>query len=363
MRRHRGRRKRRPKRRRKGGEVTADGADAGTGDGTPRFLVLGPLSIADDATTVVLQPSKPATLLATLLLHPGTMVSVEFLQRRIWGEEQPSTAKAALQTCVLRLRRLFAKYGVAPDAIEAIPGGYRITADPDLLDLTCFRDRVHRATEAGDPEEELRLLRSALSLWRGPALTNVQSEALHREDVPRLEEERLRTQERVFDLELAAGRCRQVLAELRAAAEAHPFHERFWEQLIEALHRTGRRADALTEHQRISRHLRDELGVDPGTGLRQLHQAVLRGDDLETPPPASYGPPPAALVEGDRPPADSGADVLRGLVEAGLLIEAGPDRYHVHELLRTFTRGAAAGLATAGAPEFATALTTRPDVA
>lgn len=332
----------------------------GSANGATRFLVLGPLSIADDTTEVVLQPSKPATLLATLLLYPGEMVSVEFLQRRIWGEEQPSTAKAALQTCVLRLRRIFARYGVAADAIEAIPGGYRIAAHPELLDLTCFRDLVRRATASEDLMEELRLLRSALSLWRGPALNNVQSEALHREDVPRLEEERLRTLERVFDLELAAGRCRPVLAELRAAAEAHPFHERFWEQLIEALHRTGRRADALAEHQRISRHLRDELGVDPGTGLRQLQQAVLRGDDLAAPAPVPW---PAVPAEEDQPPPETGAGILRGLVEAGLLVAADSDRYHVHELLRTFTRGAAAGL-SGPAPALAGALATaRPDVA
>ena len=302
-------------------------------DGPTRFLVLGPLSIADDTTVVVLQPSKPATLLAALLLHPGTMVSVEFLQRRIWGEEQPGTAKAALQTCVLRLRRLFARYGVAADAIEAIPGGYRITADPELLDLTRFRDLVRQAAGSADPAEELRLLRAALALWRGPALTNVHSELLHREDVPRLEEERLRTLERIFDLELAAGRCRQVLAELRTAAEAHQFHERFWEQLIEALHRCGRRGDALAEHQRITRLLADELGVDPGTGLRSLQQAVLRGDDLSSPAAPVLDPGPAA----------TGAEILRDLVAAGLLAEAAGGTYHVHELLRTFTRGAALG--------------------
>lgn len=307
-------------------------------DGATRFLVLGPLSIADDSSEVVLQPSKPATLLAALLLHPGEMVSVEFLQRRIWGEDQPSTAKAALQTCVLRLRRLFAKYGVAGDVIEAIPGGYRITADPGLLDLTCFRDLVRQAGESPDPADEVRLLRTALALWRGPALSNVPSDLLHREDVPRLHEERLRTLERVFDLELAADRCRPVLAELRAAAEANPFHERFWEQLIEALHRTGRRADALAEHQRITRQLRDELGVDPGSGLRRLQQRMLR-DDLDAP-----------LADADEPgPVETGADVLRGLVEAGLLTDAGGGRYRVHELLRTFTRGAAAGRAAAPA--------------
>jgi DNA-binding SARP family transcriptional activator len=298
-----------------------------------RFLVLGPLSIADDTGSVVLQPSKPATLLAALLLHPGTMVSVEFLQRRIWGEEQPSTAKAALQTCVLRLRRIFARYGVAADVIEAIPGGYRITTDPGLLDLTCFRDLVRRAGESPDPATELELLRSALALWRGPALTNVQSDLLHREDVPRLEEERLRALERVFDLELAAGRCREVLAELRSVAESHRFHERFWEQLIEALHRCGRRGDALAEHQRITRLLAEELGVDPGTDLRSLQQAVLRGDDLSGPAAPVFEPGPTA----------TGAEILRGLVEAGLLVEAGGGTYQVHDLLRTFTRGAALG--------------------
>ena len=343
--------------------------EASPGDSRTRFLVLGPLSIADGSGSVVLQPSKPATLLATLLLHPGTMVSVDFLQRRIWGEEQPGTAKAALQTCVLRLRRLFARYGIAADAIEAIPGGYRMTADPELLDLTCFRDLLRRADSA-DPESRLELLRTALGLWRGPALTNVHSELLHREDVPRLEEERLHTLEQVFDLELAVGRCREVLAELRATAEAHPFHERFWEQLIEALHRCGRRADALAEHQRISRHLRDELGVDPGPGLRLLQQAVLRGDDLEPARPAADQPALPVGAAGGEPdpatPAAAGEDILRGLVDAGLLVEA-PDgpagHYHVHELLRTFARGAAAVREEPPAVPSAGPTAARPDVA
>jgi DNA-binding SARP family transcriptional activator len=338
--------------------------ETASGDGRTRFLVLGPLSIADDTTSVVLQPSKPATLLATLLLNPGTMVSVEFLQRRIWGEEQPSTAKAALQTCVLRLRRLFARYGVSADAIEAIPGGYRMTADPELLDLTCFRDLLRRAADSPEPETELQLLRTALALWRGPALTNVASELLHREDVPRLEEERLRTLEQVFHLELAAGRCREVLAELRATAEAHPFHERFWEQLIEALYRCGRRGDALAEHQRITRHLRAELGVDPGPGLRLLQQAVLRGDDLE-PVGREPAPLPASGAEPTEPP-EPGEEILRGLVDAGLLVAAadGPDgHYHVHELLRTLARGAAAARETAPAASLAGSATARPDVA
>lgn len=95
----------------------------------PRFLLLGPLGVTDGRDVIVLQPSKPANLLAALLLHPNSVVSVDFLQRVVWGEERPVTAKAALHTCVQRLRQLFAKYGIAGNLIEAVPGGYRIAAD------------------------------------------------------------------------------------------------------------------------------------------------------------------------------------------------------------------------------------------
>ncbi len=95
-----------------------------------RFQLLGPLALADGPDVVVLQPSKPVILLAALLLNANSTVSAEYLQRAVWGEDQPATAKAALQTCVLRLRRLFTKHGVTGTSIEAVPGGYRITAGP-----------------------------------------------------------------------------------------------------------------------------------------------------------------------------------------------------------------------------------------
>ncbi|MYR92209.1 MULTISPECIES: AfsR/SARP family transcriptional regulator [unclassified Streptomyces] len=246
-----------------------------------RFQLLGPLALADGPDAVVLQPSKPVILLAALLLHANSTVSAEYLQRAVWGEDQPATAKAALQTCVLRLRRLFTKHGVTGTSIEAVPGGYRITAGPPTLDLLGFRDQVRRATAlAGDPEAELYTLKDALSLWQGSLLANVRSDVLHRDEVPRLSEERLRAVERVCDLLLGLGRCGEALVDLWTATRVYPGHERFHEQLIEALYRTGRQSQALAEYRRVKGFLLDELGVDPSPSLRQLELSILRGEDL-----------------------------------------------------------------------------------
>ncbi|MFD3838835.1 BTAD domain-containing putative transcriptional regulator [Streptomyces sp. NPDC058642] len=245
-----------------------------------RFRILGPLSITDGSDTAVLQPSKPTVLLAVLLLHANTVVSAEYLQRAIWGEEQPVTARAALQTCVLRLRQLFTRHGVIETSVEAVPGGYRITAGPRALDLVGFRDGVARAEASRTPETELHLLKDALSLWEGPLLANVRSDVLHRDEVPRLEEERLRTLERVCHLQLRLGHCGEALVELWGVTRKHPGHERFREQLIEALYRSGRQAEALAEYRRVKEYLHDELGVDPSPALQRLELAVLRGEDL-----------------------------------------------------------------------------------
>ncbi|MFE6665887.1 BTAD domain-containing putative transcriptional regulator [Streptomyces sp. NPDC057697] len=261
-----------------------------------RFQLLGPLTLADGPEAVVLQPSKPTILLAALLLHANSVVSADYLQRAVWGEEQPATAKAALQTCVLRLRRLFAKHGVTETSIEAVPGGYRITAGPHTLDLLGFRDQVRRAVLlSDDPEAELCGLKDALSLWQGSLLANVRSDVLHRDEVPRLAEERLRSVERVCDLLLGLGRHGEALVELWTATRVYPGHERLHELLIEALYRTGRQTQALAEYRRVKGFLLDELGVDPSPALQQLELAILRGRDLGPvgPRTALPGRPPA----------------------------------------------------------------------
>ncbi|MFD7512435.1 BTAD domain-containing putative transcriptional regulator, partial [Streptomyces sp. NPDC059853] len=275
-----------------------------------RFQLLGPLSITDGTETVVLGPSKPTNLLAALLLRSNTIVSAGYLQQMIWGDHQPATAKAALQTCVLRLRRLFERQHVLDTPIEAAPGGYRITADERTLDLIEFRARVRHATAlADDPAAELAALRHALTLWQGALLANVRSTTMHRDEVPRLVEERLRTVERVCDLELAFGDCGAALVELWSATRAHPSHGRFREQLIEALYRTGRQSEALSEYRGFKEYLRDELGVDPSPALQKLELAILRGEDLGGPAPANEPPalPPAARAAALPPAAPHAA--------------------------------------------------------
>ncbi|MYX50147.1 BTAD domain-containing putative transcriptional regulator, partial [Streptomyces sp. SID8385] len=268
-----------------------------------RFQLLGPLSLHDGPESVVLQPAKPTVLLTALLLHANSVVSADYLQRAIWGEEQPATAKAALQTCVLRLRRLFTKHGVTETPIEAVPGGYRITAGPHTLDLIGFRERVRRAAAlTHDPQAELAALRDALALWQGPLLANVRSDLLHRDEVPRLAEERLRAVERLCGLHLRLGRCGEALGDLWEVTRAHPGHERFHEQLVEALYRTGRQAEALAEYRRVKEYLLQELGVDPGAALQRLELAILRGDTLDAGPAGEEDGRPAALPEAPAAP-------------------------------------------------------------
>lgn len=322
-----------------------------------RFTVLGMLTVTDGKESVVLQPSRPAALLAALLLHANSMVTADLLQQVIWGAETPAQAKAALHSCVLRLRRLFAKYGVAGNAIEAVPGGYRLTADAETLDLVEFRELLGRAYSTAAPEEELGLLRTALALWQSPLLPNVHSDLLHRDEVPRLEEEWLRAIERVFDLELARGRYREAVAEIWPTARAHPLHERFTGQLMEALYRTGRRAEALAEYRKAKAHLAQQLGVDPGPDLQRLELAILRGALPGGPGPAGKDPAgpgvpqDAQSDQGEEELPDpkdspggviSGAGVLDRLVGAGLLEEGPRGHYRMHDLLRAFTRAAAA---------------------
>ncbi|MFI0938201.1 BTAD domain-containing putative transcriptional regulator [Streptomyces sp. NPDC021020] len=330
------------------------------------------LAVADGSESVVLQPSRPAALLAALLLNANSVVSVEFLQRVIWGDETPAQGKSALHSCVLRLRRLFGKYGISGNMIEAVPGGYRLTADAGTLDLVRFRELLGSAYDAADPEAELGLLRAALALWQPPLLTNVPSELLHRDELPRLQEEWLRAIERVFDLELECGRHREVLAEIGSTARAHPLHERFTEQLMEALDRTGRRAEALAEYRRLKSHLASALGVDPGPALQRLELAILRGESpgsAGTRPPRRE-PPPASGAAASPGPAEpvpdeavDGGLVLDSLVGAGLLEEGPRGRYRVHELLRVFTRAAAAGGVGAGPPATSTPGPAPPPVA
>nr|WP_244872452.1 AfsR/SARP family transcriptional regulator [Catellatospora sp. TT07R-123] len=255
------------------------------------FRVLGPLTITSGSEALVLPPSKVTSLLATLLLHPDEVVSTGMLQEAIWGDQRPGSARAALQTCALRLRQMFARHAITGAVIKTVPGGYRITGSAHTIDLLHFRDLVSQARDEPDPDAELAALETALSLWHGPVLANVPSESLHRDVVPRIVEERVRVIERVCELKIRLGRDRSALVDLWAATRAHPANERFAAQLAEVLYRTGRQADALAELRRVREHLNHELGVDPGQGLRALELSILRGErPAAAEPPAPAGP-------------------------------------------------------------------------
>jgi DNA-binding SARP family transcriptional activator len=271
----------------------AAGTSSARRPGTVRFSVLGLVTITDDVQSVVFRPSKPVSLLAALLLYPNQPRSVDFLQNAVWEDCPSPTSKATLQTYVLRLRKLFQKFGISDNVIETVPGGYRLPADAASLDLVEFRDLVRAAGSAATPADELPLLRQALALWQGPPLANIHSGVLHRDEVPRLTEEWLRAAERCFDVQLALAQHRDATAAMRAATQAHPGHERFREQLIEALYRSGRQADALAEYRDVKSYLREELGVYPGPGLQRLEAAILRGEEFAAPEPPR---PPVRIV-------------------------------------------------------------------
>jgi DNA-binding SARP family transcriptional activator len=249
----------------------------------PRFLLLGFGEIHIGTGVVPITVTKPSVVLATLLLRANEPVSNERLHEVVWSGTPPVSARATLQTYVFRLRRMLARHGAKTCPIRTVPGGYLVDANSASLDILRFRSLVgaaQRTGTAGDLNEESRLLSEALSVWRGQALANLTSEVLQREEIPRLNEERLWAMERRIEVELLLGRHRGLISELRPLTTAFPRRERFWEQLVEALYQSGRQAEALDEYRKVRRILREDLGLDPGRGLQELELAILRGEPL-----------------------------------------------------------------------------------
>lgn len=241
------------------------------------FRVLGPLEVVRDGEAVPINGPKLRVLLAALLVRANATVSVDQLAERLWGEHPPATARKSTQVYALRLRRM-----LGDDAlIETRPDGYRIRLDPGQLDLDCFRATVGQAARAGTRAEELRLLTDALACWRGPALSDVPSESMQREDAVQLAEERLRARDRYFEVSLEQGRHSEIIGELGPLTREHPWQESFWAQLILALHRSGRRADALDTYRTVHRMFTEELGVEPGARLQRVHRTILAEESPE----------------------------------------------------------------------------------
>ncbi|MEV6648593.1 BTAD domain-containing putative transcriptional regulator [Amycolatopsis sp. NPDC051371] len=250
------------------------------------FRVLGPAEVTADGHPVPLGGSRPLIVLAGLLLRANRVVPVDELGRWLWNDDR-RRSKGALQTYVLRLRRALGDQV----AIRTESGGYLIELDDDLLDLSRFRALAVRGKAAMDRGESRRAaahFAEALGQWRGAALLNVESDALHRDEVGQLAEERLRVREQWADALLDVGEYGTVVPELTRLTRENPLRERLHEQLMVALYRSGRQAEALDVHRRISGVLAEELGLDPGPSLQRTRQAILTGADDAAPTLARY---------------------------------------------------------------------------
>ncbi len=248
------------------------------------FRVLGPLEVVDDGRIVPLDRRRLRALLAFLLLHANELVTSDRLIDEVWGPDPPKTAGASLQNYVSRLRK-----AIGTEAIVSQPPGYVLRVDPERFDLARFERLTAEARGAG-PRERAEKLRAALALWRGPALDDLAFEPFARDEVGRLEEARLAALEDCIDAELEIGRDGELVGELEQLVEQHPLRERFRAQLMRALYRAGRQADALAAFQAAREVLVEELGLEPGEELRTLQQAILRQDP-------SLGRPGESAVE------------------------------------------------------------------
>jgi DNA-binding SARP family transcriptional activator len=196
-------------------------------------------------------------LLAYLLLHANELVSSDRLIDEVWGPEPAKTATASLQNYVSRLRK-----AIGADLLLSRPPGYILRIDPERFDLARF-ERLTAEAHGAEPRERAEKLRAALSLWRGAALEDLAFEPFARDEIGRLEEARLAALEERIDADLELGSAGELVGELEELVEEQPLRERFRAQLMLALYRAGRQAEALEAYQEARRVLMDELGLEP----------------------------------------------------------------------------------------------------
>ncbi|MEH0624157.1 AfsR/SARP family transcriptional regulator [Streptomyces stelliscabiei] len=252
-----------------------------------RFRVLGPVSLSPRTPSA----AKPRALLATLLVQAGEVVPVHSLIDELWGTEPPRTATTTLQVYVSQLRKVLADGGSPAPAGELLTRapGYLLAVPEREFDLPCFeqlRAQGRTAYQEGDFDGASRLLREALALWTGPALSGIPHGVRLESAAIRLDELRMEVLEQRIVADLRLGRHQELAGELLALANEYPLRESLHGHLMVALYRTGRGSDALRVYGRLRHSLVEELGVEPGPGLSRLHERVLRRDpSLDWQPP------------------------------------------------------------------------------
>ena len=249
--------------------------------------LLGPVEVLASGRVVEPGPVQQRTVLAALAVDAGRLVPLEVLIDRVWGDAPPPSVRSGIYSHMARLRRMLVPAG----GLLRRPGGYLLDVPPEAVDLHRFRT-LSQAARAG-PAPDAGKLGAALDLWRGPALAGLAGDwvAATRE---RLDQQRVEAVLAWAQALLAAGQPGPVIGTLRDFVDQHPLVEPLAARLIEALYASGRAAEALDCYARVRAHLAEELGAEPGSALRQLHQAVLRGDELDI--SLAGGPAPAAAV-------------------------------------------------------------------
>ena len=258
-----------------------------------RFSVLGPLEVHEDGRPVAIGGGRQRALLAMLLMHAGEVVSRDRLIEELWAGEPPVSASQSLDAYLSRLRRAFREAGAEQVIVTRAPG---YVLEPDHVDAHDFESRArdgHAALQSGGAQRAAALLRDALGLWRGVAYAEVADQPWARAESGRLEELRLATTEDRLDAELVLGRHAAAVPELEVLAARHPTRERLVGQLMLALYRSGRQAEALATYRAARTTLVEELGLEPGLELRAMQAAVLAQDRaLDLPRKAGAQTPP-----------------------------------------------------------------------
>jgi len=245
-----------------------------------RLRILGPLEILDTrGARIHVSGNKRRALLATLVVRAGQTVSMTRLIEELWGAAPPANATNALQAHIGRLRKAMATACGETDRLVTRPTGYTLLLNDNETDAAEFTRLLTAARAEDNPTA---LLRSALSLWRGPALDGCVAGDICAAEASVLEECRLSAMEALYDTSLRNGRHAEVIAELAESTAVFPLRERFYDQLMEALCRAGRQSDALAVYDRARARFITELGVEPGPALRSRVQAIRANDPLPT---------------------------------------------------------------------------------
>ena len=241
------------------------------------FRILGPLEVWDGERILELGGQRQRAVLAVLAMHVGEVVPSERLITYLWGESPPPTAPTSLQNAISQLRK-----ALGADVVETRAPGYALGAKEEAVDARRFEQLVNEARSAA-AERRAALMREALQLWRGPPLGDFPYEGFAQNEAARLEELRLTAVEERIEAELELGGGAELVGELEAIVREHPLRERPRGQLMLALYRSGRQAEALQAYQDARRMLVEELGIEPTPALQQLHASILRQESALQP--------------------------------------------------------------------------------